>query len=190
MHTLQRETGSCCLRATEKSFERAISTEISVVNLWARTKIHDRSNEIIMKTFNYHRRNAFILMIACVLFLSGYATDQAMGSDAQSRRGPVARSADVQPVGDGARLIIRRIPNLGNRVVVNLFVDGVAVAAIGYGHTYEGFLRPGRHVLAVVATPNPKWPTPMPIPLDVRNGQTYSFTAMGDHSGHLILKGG
>jgi hypothetical protein len=74
-------------------------------------------------------------------------------------------------------------------VAVDLSIDGVAVQPITYGQTYEGFLPSGRHVLSVVATPNPKWPKPSQIILNVRNGRTYSFTAMGDGSGHLILKG-
>jgi hypothetical protein len=92
----------------------------------------------------------------------------------------------VQPK-HSARLIIRRIPNLGNHVIVDLYVDGAAVADIGYGRTYEGFLRPGRHVLSVLPTPHAKWLTPWQMTLDVRKGQTYSFTATGDHSGDLIL---
>ncbi|MEY2536653.1 MAG: hypothetical protein QOG67_393 [Verrucomicrobiota bacterium] len=138
-----------------------------------------------MKTFNYRSRN--VLMITCVLVLSGYAAGPAMSSDAQSRRVAVAQSDSAQP----ARLIIRRIPNLGNRVIVDLYIDGVAAAAIGYGHTYEGSLPLGRHVVSVRPTPNPRWSSPLwQTTLDVRNGQTYYFTAMGDDSGHLILKGG
>jgi hypothetical protein len=64
---------------------------------------------------------------------------------------------------------------------------GVALANIGYGRTYEGFLPSGRHVLSVLPTPHPKWPTPWQMVLDVRSGQTYTFTAMGN-SGHLVLK--
>lgn len=143
-----------------------------------------------MKTSNYQSRNALILMITCVLFLSRYAANQAMAFEPQSRRVAAARSAVAQPLKDPARLIIRRIPNLGYNVIVDLYVDGVAVAPIGYGRTYEGVLPAGRHVLSVLPTPSPKWQTPWQITLDVRNGRTYSYTAMGDGSGYLILKGG
>jgi hypothetical protein len=98
-----------------------------------------------------------------------------MSSNAQLGRAP-------------ARLIIQRIPDLGNFVYVNLWVDGAPVAAIGYGQTYEGLLPPERHVLSVLATPDPKWPTPSQMILDVRSGQTYNFTADGDGSGYLILR--
>ena len=142
-----------------------------------------------MKTYSYCNRKALFLMTTCLLFLSGYGTSQAMSSDAQSGRVAGAGSAAVQPVTDDARLIVRRIPNLGYNVIVDLYVDGVAVPPIGYGRTYEGFLPPGRHVLSVLPTPSPKWSTPWQMTLDVRKGQTYSFTAMGDGSGHLILNG-
>jgi hypothetical protein len=140
-----------------------------------------------MKTYSYSNRNVLILMTTCLLFLSTYAASQAMSSDAQSRRAGVAGSAVVQPVKGAARLIVRRLPGLGNHLIVHLRVDGVEVAAIGYGSTYEGFLPPGRHVLSVLPTPNPKWPDPLGMILDVRSGETYSFTALGV-SGHLILE--
>jgi hypothetical protein len=143
-----------------------------------------------MKTYNYRNRSALILITTCLLFLTTYGISQAKSSDTQSRRVAIAGPAFAQPVNDPARLIIRRIPNLGNNVIVDLYVDGVPFAAIGYGHTYEGFLPPGRHVLSVLPTPNPKWSTQPQMILDVRSGQTYSFTAVGDSSGDLFLEGG
>ena len=109
-----------------------------------------------------------------------------MSYEAQSRRAGAAGSAVGQPVQGAARLIVSRDPALGNFVIAHLRVDGVPVAAIGYGRTYEGFLPPGRHVLSLLPTPNPKWPTPSAMILDVRSGQTYTFTLIGD-SGYLIL---
>ena len=142
-----------------------------------------------MKTYIYRSRNALILIATC-LFLSGYAANQAMSSDAQSDRGAVAGFAFVRPVDGNARLIVHRIANLGNRVIVELRIDGGAAVSIGYGHTYEGLLPPGRHILSVRPTPNARWKTPWQMTLDVRPSQTYNFTAMGDGSGRLILQGG
>jgi hypothetical protein len=142
-----------------------------------------------MKTYCYRTRNALVLIAAC-LFLSGYTANQAMSSDAQSGRAAVAGPASVRPVNGAARLMIHRIADLGNNLIVRLWIDDVAVASIAYGHTYEGLLPPGRHVLSVLPTPNPRWKVPSQITLNVRNGQTYNFTAMGDGSGYLILKGG
>ncbi len=137
-----------------------------------------------MKTYSYRSRSALVLMTACLLLSNGHAV---RGSDVHSRQAATVAFAFVQPVTDPARLIIRRIPNLGNQVVVNLYVDGVATAGIGYGRSYETFLRPGRHVLSVRTTPHAKWLLPWDTILDVRDGQTYSFTAKGNHSGNLIL---
>ena len=139
-----------------------------------------------MKTYSHSSRRALILMTTCLLFLSTFAANQAMSSDAQSRRTVVAESAVVQPVKGAARLIVRRDPALGNFLIANLRVDGVPVAAIGYGRTYEGFLRPGRHVLSLLPTPSPKLLSRWEMILDVRSGETYTFTAIGD-SGYLIL---
>ncbi|HEY8650598.1 MAG TPA: hypothetical protein VIL70_06755 [Chthoniobacterales bacterium] len=86
--------------------------------------------------------------------------------------------------------MIHRVADLGNNLIVRLWIDDVAVASIAYGHTYEGLLPPGRHVLSVLPTPNPRWKIPWQMTLNVRNGQTYNFTAVGDGSGYMILKGG
>jgi len=139
-----------------------------------------------MKTYSDSIRNGLILMITCLLFLGPYATSQAMSSDAQSRRAGAAGSAVVQPVERAARLIVCRDPSLGNFLIAHLDVDGVPVAPIAYGRNYEGFLSPGRHVLSVLPTPNPAWRNPPEMVLNVRSGETYTFTLIGD-SGYLIL---
>jgi hypothetical protein len=138
-----------------------------------------------MKTYSKLSRSALILMVTC-LFFSGYAVSQA-SSGLQSRRAAVKGSAFVQSANGAARLIIERIANLGNFVYVDLYIDGAPAAAIGYGSSYEGLLPPGRHLLSVLATPDPRWPTPWEITVDVRSGQTYRFTAEGGYSRDLIL---
>ena len=139
-----------------------------------------------MKTYSKLSRSALTLMVTCLLLFSGYTVSQA-SSDLQSRRTTVKGSAFVQSASGPARLIIERVANLGNFVYVDLQIDGVPVGAIGYGTSYEGFLPPGRHLLSVLATPNPKWLTRWETTLDVRSGQTYRLTAEGGYSGDLIL---
>ena len=138
-----------------------------------------------MKTYSKLSRSALILIVTC-LFFSGYTVSQA-SSDLQSPRAAVKGSAFVQSANVPARLIIQRIANLGNDVYVDLYIDGAPVAAIAYGSSYKGLLAPGRHLLSVLPTPSPKWPTPWEMTLDVRSGQTYTFTAEGGYSGNLIL---
>jgi len=139
-----------------------------------------------MKAHSYRSRNALVLIVTC-LFLSGYTANHAMGAKAKSSRAAVAWPVSVRPVNGPARLNINRIPDLGNFVIVRLWIDGMPAGSIGYGHTYEGLLPPGRHVLTTLASPNPRWWIPSQMILDVRSGQAYNLTAMGDGSGHLIL---
>ncbi len=140
-----------------------------------------------MKIHRYVSRKALILVSTGLLFVSSYTVSQAMSSDAHSRHFVRERPTYWQPAGEPARLIIRRSPDLGNNIIVALFIDGVGVPGMGYGRTSTGFLRPGRHILSVLPTPAPKWTIPWDMVLDVRRGRTYRFTVMGDHSGYLIL---
>jgi hypothetical protein len=139
-----------------------------------------------MKTHTYSSRNALILVATC-LFLGGYPARQAISADTQPRRYAAAPSTFARPANGAARVIVRRVADLGDFVVVHLYVDRVLVGTIGYGRSYQGVLTPGRHVLSVLPTPHPKWPAPWQMTLDVQAGQTYSFTAMGD-SGYLVLR--
>jgi len=140
-----------------------------------------------MKTNRNRSCNAIILIAAC-LFFGGYAANQALSSGAQSDRATLAEPASARPVNSRASLIIYRTPNLGNDLVVNLWLDGTPFGLIVYGQTYVGFLPHGRHVLSLTVSPNPRWPGfETKIALNVRDGQTYTFTAIGN-SGQLILK--
>jgi hypothetical protein len=142
-----------------------------------------------MRTYSSSSRNALLLLVAW-MFFNGYTACQAMSSDMQSARAAAAGGSNlVQPVQSAARLVVRRAPNLGANVAVRLWVDGAQVGTIGYGHTYQGSLAPGRHILSVLPSPRSQSRTPWQMTLDVQNGQTYNFTATGD-SGYLILKGG
>ena len=134
-----------------------------------------------LKIHDYSARSV-ILLLAVSLFVSAFVAVQATGADSRSRHAGASSQAP-------ARLIIRRNPNLGVNVIARLWIDGQRAGSIGYGHTYRGFLAPGHHVLAVVASPNARWPIPWQLPMDVRSGQTYGFTAVTDGSGNLILDG-
>src|SRR5437868_12092521 len=105
-----------------------------------------------MKIYNYSGQT-LIWMTACLLFLTMDDKSQATRSDTESRHAG-ASEISAQPVGGDARLLVRRIPNLGNNVIVDLYIDGAAVRPIVYGQTYEGFMPAGRHVLSVVASPH------------------------------------
>ena len=137
-----------------------------------------------MKTINY-RRSALVLITAGLLFGQS-EPGGATNFSSHARRFSVAADS-VQPAKGSAQLIVRRIPNLGNFATANLVVDGVAVPPISYGRTYVGLLRPGWHVLSVKLTPSPRWSAPWTTELEVRDGETYIFTAEDNGSGNLIL---
>ena len=134
-----------------------------------------------MKTHDYSSRGAIPLLVVS-LFLSAFVSGSATGAQARS---PHAAAPSQAP----ARLVIRRIPNLGVNVIVQLWIDGQPAGSLGYGHTYEGTLTPGRHVLAVLATRS-RSPIPWEMALNAQSGQTYVFTAQGGPSGNSVLASG
>jgi hypothetical protein len=124
---------------------------------------------------NYDCRRVLFLAITCLLCIAGHV-------------GASSRAASGASLNRGtARLIVYRIPTMGKFVFVQLYVDNVIVDGIAYGGTYKGYLKPGRHVLSVLATPRPKWWERPPTIVHMRSGQTYRFIAKGNGQGNLIL---
>ena len=80
--------------------------------------------------------------------------------------------------GDNARLVVTRAPNFGTLEFVNLFVDGVQVADLGFNQKYDAILSPGQHVVSMTTNPDIDANTPSPIYVSARPGQTYAFTAV------------
>ena len=134
-----------------------------------------------MKTHNYSSRSAILLLVVS-LFFSTFVVGQATAAEPRT---PHAVAPSQAP----ARLVIRRVANLGVNVIVQLRIDGKSAASLGYGHTYNGTLTPGRHVLAVMATRQLS-PIPWEMALNAQSGQTYIFTAQGGPSGNLVLASG
>ncbi len=86
----------------------------------------------------------------------------------------------------GGHLIVHRIANFGEDLVLTLSVDGAHLADVGDGATYDGYLPPGRHVLTPMAAPGGGDQTP--TPLTVEEGQTYSYTARREGSNVVLSK--
>ena len=103
---------------------------------------------------NFHR----LLFVSICLLMVALAANLAPTAEAQSRYEESTQPLLVKPGSGNARLIVRRIANLGNRVVVSLWLDGAPFGVIVYGQTYDGVLPTGRHVLSVTVSPRPKWP--------------------------------
>ena len=134
-----------------------------------------------MKTHDYSTRSTILLLLVS-LFFGAFAAGSAMGAEPRT---PHAVAPSQAP----ARLVIRRVANLGVNVIVQLSIDGKPAGSLGYGHTYQGTLTPGRHVLAVRATRSLS-PVPWEMALNAQSGQTYIFTAQGGPSGNLVLASG
>jgi|ERR1043166_1584047 hypothetical protein len=122
---------------------------------------------------------ALAIIITAFAITSVAAKEKSSGSDSVFATG----------MKDGGRLVIKRSPSLGNRLIVALKIDGVSVS-IAYGHTYRAYLRPGHHTLSVMATPRPQNAEAWQMSLDVQAGQTYTFTAQSGGKRQLVLTKG
>jgi hypothetical protein len=83
-------------------------------------------------------------------------------------------------------LIVARGANFGTVEFLNLFVDGVRVANLGYLRSYEAVLPPGRHVLSV--TPGLQYCTHTIV--NAKPGRTYAFTAFWINDDQVRLERG
>src|SRR6476661_5839892 len=95
--------------------------------------------------------------------------------------GPSAETAVAQP---GGRLIVLRAANFGSNLALNLKIDGRTAANIVQGGRYDQFVPEGRHILTVSAGANYQ---PTSTVLNVRNGQTYAFTATRGNTDSVVL---
>jgi hypothetical protein len=122
-----------------------------------------------MKKYNYHICGLFIVTLACFAF-SGCQTSStgAAGSTASM----------AAPSKNAAHLMIQRAANFGDRLTLNVAIDGAQVAALVMGRSYSGALSPGQHTITLSVDPNLTGTPPMTKPLTVQAGQTYSFTGM------------
>ncbi len=122
-----------------------------------------------MKKQNYLSCGLLIAALACFIF-SGCQT---------SNTGTSGSTASMAAPGKNAgRLTIQRAANFGDRLSLNVSIDGAQVASLVEGRSYNGTLSPGQHVLSLTVDPNLAGTPPMTKRLTVQAGQTYSFTAM------------
>src|SRR4029453_9328383 len=112
-----------------------------------------------MKILNYVSLNLIVIAIAC-----SFAASPPLQAREARLNSASARSED------GARLIVARVANFGTFNFLNLFVEGIYVANLGYLRIYEAVLPPGRHVLSV--TPEQEYCTHTIV--DVQPGATYA----------------
>jgi hypothetical protein len=90
---------------------------------------------------------------------------------------------------DDARLVVSRPANFGTFEYLNLFVDGVHVADLGLGQSYDALLPAGPHVLSVSTTPQIYRRTPpTQRRVNAGPGETYAFTAFWKNSYRAYLE--
>ena len=94
-----------------------------------------------MKILNYVSLKLIMIAIAC-----SFAASTPLQAGEARLNSASARSED------DARLIVARGANFGTVENLNLFVDGVQVANLGFLRSYEAVLPPGRHVLSVTTS--------------------------------------
>ncbi len=115
-----------------------------------------------------------ILTLACIgLILVGCETTQ------QS-------AATAPPPPNSARLLVNRVANFGSDLVLILSVDGKDVGSFTEGRSYSGYLSAGQHVITARVDPNLGGIRPARKTLNVKAGQTYSYTA-GQSGGNMTL---
>jgi hypothetical protein len=104
------------------------------------------------------------------LIFTGCATNQA--------------TAPIPP--NSGHLLINRVANFGSDLSLVLSVDGKDVGSFTEGRNYSGYLPAGQHVITARVNPNLTGAGPAQKTLDVKAGQTYSFTA-GLSGGKMTL---
>ena len=90
---------------------------------------------------------------------------------------------------DDARLVVTRSANFGTFQYLILFVDGVQVADLGLGQSYDAVLPPGQHVLSVSTTPQGHtYTSPTRRRINAEPDKTYAFTAFWKNSYQAYLE--
>jgi hypothetical protein len=124
-----------------------------------------------MKKFNYYH--------CCVLVIGALACAGLSGCETTGTAAPAATASVAAPAGQGAaQLVIRRAPNMGTGLFLDIDIDGASVGSIGVGETYRGSLSPGQHTVSVLLRPNQLNLGRTKKTLTVAKGQTYTLTAM------------
>ena len=116
----------------------------------------------------------YILSLACAgLVLIGCETTQS-------------GAASAPPPPNSARLLVNRVANFGSDLVLVVSVDGKDVGNFTEGRSYSGYLSAGQHTITARVDPNQTGAGPARKTLNVKAGQTYSFTA-GLSGGNMTL---
>ena len=115
-----------------------------------------------------------ILTLTCAgIFLAGCETTQSGATTAP-------------PPPNSARLVVDRVANFGSDLVLVLSIDGKDAGSFTEGRHYSGYLSAGQHTITAEVSPNETGIRPARKTLNVKAGQTYSYTA-GQSGGRMTL---
>ena len=114
----------------------------------------------------------FSLACACLILIGCETTQQS--------------AATAPPPPNSARLVVDRVANFGSNLVLLLSIDGKDVGSFTEGRHYSGYLSPGQHTITARVDPNEGGILPARKTLNVKAGQTYSYTA-GQSGGSMTL---
>ena len=120
-----------------------------------------------MKIIQYVYVKLIMIAIACSFAASTSIQAREVRAD----------SASVSS-GNNARLVVTRAANFGTFEFIDLFVDGVQVADLGFNQKYDAVLSPGQHVISITTEPNDYLEKPSVRSVSAKPGQTYAFTAV------------
>ena len=115
-----------------------------------------------MKTYN-PIVHIFSLACACLILIGCETTQQS--------------AATAPPPPNSGRLYVDRVANFGSDLVLVLSVDGKDVGTFTEGAHYSGYLPAGQHTITARVSPNEAGILPARKTLNVKAGQTYSYTA-------------
>src|SRR6185437_13387631 len=130
-----------------------------------------------MKILNHVSGKLIMVAIACSFAASTPIQARVARSNSASARSE-----------DDARLIVSRAANFGTFQYLILFVDGVQVADLGLGQSYDAVLPPGQHVLSVSTTPQIyRRVPPTQRRVNLEPGETYALTGFWKNSYRAYL---
>lgn len=140
------------------NFESSVRTKSVWVENAPMTKSSFRRNRLVL--------SLLLAGVALASFIPG-------GVSGAGKAAPAAKQEQTQAQG---HLRIVRSANLGS-TVVGVEIDGKQVAKINFGGSFETPLAAGPHVITVTPIPNREHGQPSQMQLNVKAGQSYTFTA-------------
>jgi hypothetical protein len=100
-----------------------------------------------------------------------------------------AASTSIQAQQNDARLVVSRSASFGTFQYLILYVDGVHVADLGLGQSYDAVLPRGQHVLLVSTSPQAyRYTPPTQRRVNAEPGKTYAFTAFWQNYDEAYLE--